>query len=130
MTVRKMVTFPDLGAELLARATAAAGRERAGGEYLTQLMAQRLRAWQRAYEGLRLDWTPDQLLGFCQQLQAHTLTVDDRLGTAVTRLLGVRLTPRQALMLCDLAEEFAAGNRELRALLGYGQTTQAKDDEA
>lgn len=124
MTVRRMISFPELGSELLTRAIGPTGRDRAGGDYLTAVLAQRMRAWQRALHELKSE---SRLLEFCRGLEGHALTHEDRLG-GVAKLLGLkRLGAEEALMICDLAEEYAAGNRELRALLGETTvTTQHK----
>lgn len=129
MTVRRMISFPELGSELLTRAIGPTGRDRAGGDYLTAVMAQRMRAWTRALEGLRaLTWGAFELLEMCRKLEGHALTHADRTGHVGVLLGGKRLGAAEALMICDLAEEYAAGNRELRALLGDSTQPTTTDE--
>ncbi len=109
-----MITFPERGAELLKLATDNA-RERAAGEYLSAVLAQRHRAWSRALAELTPTYPRAEI--------ARQVKLFAERGYGVRELVGylpdgvTRAADWHALVL-----EYDAGNRALLAAL-QGETT-------
>jgi hypothetical protein len=113
MTVRKLITFPERGAELLQLAIGES-KERAAGEYLTAIMAQRRRAWCRALAELQTD-------GHTMLKITWHLKLFHARGYGFAEIDGYLCEPtRVAHQFYELLLEYDANNAELMAELNGG----------
>lgn len=118
-TVRKLVTFPELGARLLEEAAGPAVR-RAAGDYIATVLQQRREDWQAAV-GILERYLPRRALRDLLEAAAGArLRLTDRAEDlpAVAPILGDNLyRPHVELALRVLLAEWAARNDALRAAL-------------
>jgi hypothetical protein len=103
-----MITFSERGSELLTEATQGA-RERAAGEYLGAVLAQRRKAWARALDALEMD-------GYSRKsIRSHVLDFHLK-GTTVDEMVRFAGEP-DGRWFHDLVLEYEAGNKALIAAL-------------
>ncbi len=121
MTVRRFITFPDLGAALLERA-AGPGAGRQCGDYLTAIMAQRSRAWGKALADLLRMCTAAEIHGMLQALHGTEPAPEE---IPLPRRLEHGSLAGPALH--TLLLEYNAGNCELKDTLKHLSTLTTKE---
>lgn len=126
-SVRKMISFSPLGALLLERATQSS-RARAGGDYLSAVLAQRYHQWQSALTYWDAHLPRERLLAQLQALAGYAPPVAGAARSYAAHLpedARDRLAsdPIAADAFCYLALEFAAGNQELLLALNTPKET-------
>lgn len=128
-TVRKLISMSEIGARLLSLA-AGDGRTRAGGDYVSEITRQRYHAWQEALEYWGTRSTRAELKAALDKLAGYIPSLHERAGAIQHRLphaIGSRLDHQSAIALCDLALEYAAGNRQLIEALAREPITEGDD---